>query len=405
VRSLSACYFKVKFQDQVFDEIEKNEKFTSFKFSLNVSNMENKKLTFTVHELHLLIWKESISKIAKRTKLNETVIRKKCKELGIPTPTSAYWSQLKFNKYVQIIALPQGIDPKRTITFEIKPPKKTTRTKKVIKVGEMTDFHPLVKQAKNEFIRQQNRKQSNRWDYQEERIPILSIHVSPEHIDRALSIYDAVIKQLFQRGYSVEVTQHRTIAIVQGIRIPLRLREKDKRVLKTDRKNTWDQYDYIATGNLVFVIELRAWRRKEYYDTEYVKLEEKTDKIVENIIKQGVEERDLEIQSEINRKLEEERKQSELERKKRTNAELEKFNAILIQQNRWHQAQIMRDYLNQYENYFQNLNQLDEQKKEWLDWARKKADWYDPFIELNDVIMERIDRDKLEPIPLKDGWW
>lgn len=367
--------------------------------------MEQKKITFTVYELHQLIWKESISKIAKRTKLNETEIRKECKELGIPTPTSAYWSQLKFNKHVQIISLPQGVDPKQKITFEIKPPKKTMRTKKVIKVGEMTDFHPLVKQAKNELIRRQNRKQSNRWDYEEERIPILSIHVSAEHLDRALSIYDAVIKQLFQRGYSVEVTQQGTIAIVQGIKIPLRLREKDKRVLKTDRKYTWDQYDYVATGNLVFVIELRAWRRKEYYDTEYVKLEEKTDKIVENIIKQGVEEREWEIRCEINRKLEEERKQLELERKKRTNAELEKFNAILIQQNRWHQAQIMRNYLNQYENHFQKLNQLDEQKKEWLSWARKKADWYDPFIEANDEIMSGIDRDKLEPISLKDGWW
>jgi len=367
--------------------------------------MEQKKITFTVHELHQLIWKESISKIAKRTKLNETEIRKKCKELGMLTPTSAYWSRLKFNKQVQIIALPQGIDPKRTIIFEIKPLKKTTKTKEVIKVGEMIDFHPLVKQAKNEFIRRQNRKQSYTWDYHEERTPILSIHVSSEHIDRALSIYDAVIKQLFQSGYSVEVTQHGTIAIVQGIKIPLRLREKYKRVLKPDRKNDWDQYDYIATGNLVFVIELHAWRRKEYYDTEYVKLEEKTDKIVENIIKQGVDEREWEIQCEINRKLKEEQKQLDLERKKRTNAELEKFNAILIQQNRWHRAQIMRDYLNHYENYFQNLNQLDEQKKEWLNWARKKADWYDPFIELNDEVMERIDRDKLEPISLKDGWW
>lgn len=366
--------------------------------------MEQKKISFSVFELHQLIWKESISKIAKRTKLNDTEIRKKCKELGIPTPTSAYWSQLKFNKQVHIIALPQSIDPKRTITFQIKP-KKTTKSKKVIKVGEMTDFHPLVKQAKNELIRRQNRKQSNNWEYHEERTPILSIQVSAEHIERALTIYDTVIKQLFQRGYSVEVTQHGTIAIVQGIKIPLRLREKDKRVLKTDRKYNWDQYDYVATGNLVFVIELRAWRRKEYYDTEYVKLEEKTDKIVENIIKQGVEEREWEIQCEINRKLEEEHKKLELERKMRTNAELEKFNAILIQQNRWHQAQIMRDYLNKYENHFQNLNQLDEQKKEWLDWARRKADWYDPFIELNDEVMDRIDRDKLEPMSLNNGWW
>jgi hypothetical protein len=367
--------------------------------------MEQKKITFTVHELHQLIWKEPISKIAKRTKLNEIEIRKKCKELGIPTPTSAYWSQLKFNKNVQIIALPHAIDSKRIITFEIKPPKKTTKTRKVIKVGEMTDFHPLVKQAKNELIRRQSIRQSSRWDPAEKRIPILAIHVTFEHRDRALSIFDTVIKQLFQRGYSVEVTQNETIAIVQGIHIPIRLREKDKRVLKPVIKYTWNQYDYIRSGNLVFVIERRAWDRKEYYDTEYVKLEEKIDKIVENIIKQGVEERERQIRSEIEEKLEEERKQSELERKKRTNAELEKFNAILIQQNRWHQAQIMRDYLNQYENHFQNLNQLDEQKKEWLDWARRKADWYDPFIELDDKVMERIDRDKLEPIPIKNGWW
>ena len=367
--------------------------------------MEQNKITFTVHELHQLIWKESISKIAKRKKLNETEIRKKCKEMGIPTPTSAYWSQLKFNKQVQIIALPTGIDLKRKITFEIKPPKKTTRTKKLIKVGEMIDFHPLVKQAKNEFIRQQNRKQSNRWEYEEERVPTLSIHVMPERFDRALSIFDAVIKQLFQRGYSAEVTQSGTIAIIQDIKIPIRLREKDKRVLKPDRKYEWDQYDYIPTGNLVFVIELRAWRRKEYYDTEYVKLEEKTDKIVENIIKQGIEEREWNIQCEINRKLEEERKRLDLERKKRTNAELEKFNCILIQQNRWQKAQIMRDYINHYENHFEKLKQLDEKKKEWIDWARKKADWYDPYIELDDEVLDGIDRNKLEPIPLKDGWW
>jgi hypothetical protein len=138
--------------------------------------MEQQIITFTVYELHQLNWKESISKIAKRTKLNETEIRKKCKELGIPTPTSAYWSQLKFNKQVQIIALPSGIDPKRKITFEIKTPKKKIKTNKVIRVGEMPDFHPLFKQAKNEFIRRQNNKQSNRWDYVEERVPTLSIH-------------------------------------------------------------------------------------------------------------------------------------------------------------------------------------------------------------------------------------
>ena len=29
----------------------------------------------------------------------------------------------------------------------------------------------------------------------------------------------------------------------------------------------------------------------------------------------------------------------------------------------------------------------------WLDWARKKADWYDPFMEADDDIFQDLDRD------------
>jgi hypothetical protein len=32
---------------------------------------------------------------------------------------------------------------------------------------------------------------------------------------------------------------------------------------------------------------------------------------------------------------------------------------------------------------------------EWLEWARSKADWYDPFVEIHDDLPDAIDRETL----------
>ena len=31
----------------------------------------------------------------------------------------------------------------------------------------------------------------------------------------------------------------------------------------------------------------------------------------------------------------------------------------------------------------------------WLNWARKKADWYDPFVESNDELLSEANKEKL----------
>ena len=39
--------------------------------------------------------------------------------------------------------------------------------------------------------------------------------------------------------------------------------------------------------------------------------------------------------------------------------------------------------------------------KRLLDWAKEKADWYDPFIEKDDALLSGIDRDSLKFVTLK----
>lgn len=89
----------------------------------------------------------------------------------------------------------------------------------------------------------------------------------------------------------------------------------------------------------------------------------------------------------------------------RNEQELADFKVLFKISKRHEEAEVIRRYIQKLEDFTISKNELTDTTKEEIAWARKKADWYDPFIELNDEVMERIDRDKLEPISLKDGWW
>lgn len=218
-------------------------------------------------------------------------------------------------------------------------------------------------------------------------------------------IFDSVIKILIKKGHQIRIKEHVTVVIISEIEIPIRLREKTKRIRKIKSNYSWNQYDYLPTGNLIFVVEFESWRRKEIADTQFLRLEDKIDQIVDEITRQAIHEKNYRIECEIHQKEAKRRRELEEARVKKINSKLENFKAIFVSKDRWHKANIMRQYLDEYERYFSDKNELDSEKIAWISWARKKADWYDPFIEVEDKFLEGVDRDKLEPIPLKHSWW
>jgi hypothetical protein len=40
----------------------------------------------------------------------------------------------------------------------------------------------------------------------------------------------------------------------------------------------------------------------------------------------------------------------------------------------------------------------DFESQEWIDWAKKKIDWYDPFIQAEDDLLNDSDRTKIAEI-------
>lgn len=329
-------------------------------------------------------------------------------EYNIPTPDSGYWSKLKFGKKVEIISLPIDIKVEGLISFQereknsaTKKSKSDSKTSINIETPDvLTKPTKLVSNAQKGFILN-SKRYGSRYGMYGTGENNLNIYVTHNCLNRALRIFDLVIKLLERKGFQVKANGHGTVALIEDIRIPIRIREKNNRKIKKEQKYSWTEYDYFPSGSLVFTVELRSWRRKEIFDTTYSRLEDKIEKIVEEIINQGINEKKYRIQCEIHRKEEKVRKEQEEIRIKNINAELEKFKAILVNKERWNKANIIRNYLNEYERHFLAKNELDDDKKSWLGWARKKADWYDPFIEREDEFLEGIDRDKLEALSSK----
>ena len=70
------------------------------------------------------------------------------------------------------------------------------------------------------------------------------------------------------------------------------------------------------------------------------------------------------------------------------------FKSLINSSERWYKSQILKNYLEVYETKQIENNALTQQKRDWLKWARKKADWYDPFIENYDETFKDLDRDE-----------
>ena len=65
---------------------------------------------------------------------------------------------------------------------------------------------------------------------------------------------------------------------------------------------------------------------------------------------------------------------------------------------RWHEAVNLRNHIKEVEARAKVENVNNEELKSWLEWAKRKADRYDPFTETEDELLHDIDRETLEPV-------
>jgi hypothetical protein len=216
----------------------------------------------------------------------------------------------------------------------------------------------------------------------------IEIHVSPKNVVRAIRIFDTLIKLLKFRGHEI-IIRHKTYAVVFGEEIEIAIREKLRTELIPEQKHIWNTYNYFPTDKLIFRID-RLYLKEIIDDKK--QLEEKIPGILAELEYRGQKKRQERIKHELDRARQREKERLEQELKDRKDKEIHNFRNLIKESKSWNQSIILNNYLKAIEDNAIEKNILTEELRFWLIWAKKKADWYNPFIKATDEIFNEDDR-------------
>lgn len=246
--------------------------------------------------------------------------------------------------------------------------------------GNLTDPDILVTEAKLELS---NSSENSEWLLEREGITSSSkgllIKVAPKNISRALRVFNALIKAFRMRGFEFQ----RSNAILGKHNYEISIREKLVRV---------DNWKKEPTGILCLKV-YSGYPTFEIYDTKNILIEERLAKVIAKV--------ELRIEY-LERTWAQNAKQQQAalaisEEKAKIlltmNDELTAFKALLKAAKRHHETKLIREYINFREKVETKNDSLNEELKNWVGWARKKADWYDPIVNLHDEVLSDYDKD------------
>lgn len=209
----------------------------------------------------------------------------------------------------------------------------------------------------------------------------LLIRVAPSNVDRALRLFDSIIKVFHSRGHRFEGST----VNVGGQKYEISIREKLKKLNEFRKQPT----------NILCLKVYAGFPRFEIYDTKNVLIE---DRIARAVAKVELEVEYLKrIWAENDRRREEER-QREMERLELVNRkkkELDDFKSLLNAAQRHNDVKLIREYIQSKQDMARRDGSISEDLKNWIEWARNKADWYDPHIEKEDELLKGVDRSTL----------
>jgi hypothetical protein len=357
-------------------------------------------LEVTREQLYNLIWSTPISTLSKVHDITEYSIRKSCKNLQVPIPLAGYWQKSKEKQermrrplsaayqgeasvYIESIKAEQNADSLESIKNQIK-----NTTGLSLKIPDrliVPDKLIIEAQAK---LEEGARSQWNSGILHTSS-GALEIRVSKDSISRALRIFDTLIKALRARGHNVSVDRD-TYAIVYDQKIRIALRERTTRV---PAKDNTSYNEYKPTGILVFQVD-PGYSVKEFSDGKEP-LEEQLVAIIAKLEIKAEYERSLRQRWAQERAIEEKRERIERELHERGRNELEKFKALIRDARRYQDVLVLRNFISKLEQRAKDDTRDDDQFKQYIEWAKKKIDWYDPYVSAEDDLLSHVDRDTL----------
>lgn len=399
--------------------------------------------TYNVYDRETLykeVWERPVTEVAKRYKVSDVAIHKICKALDVPTPPPGYWAKLRAGKPVSKIPLPKSDKPSRKIGIQTGSTNQAVEEEEplaflneedrsvilavasqILLPNEGARMHPKIiahRKAIAEWKKHKNR--DNRvWNGRNiEPVPLLADSISEETLPRVCRIIDALIKAMEPLGCSLTDSLS---FVVNGETVHLAFSEsKDKvnhvltkeenlQLLKYEderKRYSWAskpqirKYDYIFNGKLTLTVN----NQKCFRDCKSYVLEDRLGDIMIEIYQAAEEvKKAREAREEVERKRQEEERRRE-EFRKRYNVEVDRTLALTNLANDYDIACKIRRYIAAVEA----SGEPDEKTAKWIEWAKAKADWYDPTIAREDEFFGKREHEKNteeKKLSHKGYWW
>lgn len=400
--------------------------------------------TYNVYDRETLykeVWEAPVTEVAKRYKVSDVAIHKVCKALEIPTPPAGYWAKLRAGKPVSVIPLPKsdkvsqktGIQTgvtrqpnaeKETLAFLNEEDRSVILTvaSQILLPDEEARMHSKIiahRKAVVEWKKQHKNNDNRSWSRRHsESAPFLADSISDEALPRACRIIDALIKAMEPLGCSLT---NSLSFIVNGETEPLSFseskdevkhiptKEENMQLLKYEeerKRYSWAskpqirKYDHIFNGKLSLAVN----GRKSFRDCKLYVLEGRLGDIMIELYEAAEEiKKAREAREEAERKRQEEERRKE-ERRKRYNIEVDRTLALTSLAEDYDTACKIRRYI----TVVEESGTPDEKTTEWIEWAKAKADWYDPTVSGEDAFFGKREHEKAaekKKLEHKGYWW
>ena len=378
--------------------------------------------TYNVYDRETLyreVWEKPVTEVAKRYRVSDVAIHKVCKSLDIPTPPQGYWAKLRAGKPVKKLPLPDSEKPstksglrtnlepqaqavKETLQF-LSPEDKSVVLSVALQIripDENARMHAKIIAHRKKIVEwhKESRKKDEYWNRRNKgEAPFLADSISENTLPRVCRIFDALIRAMEPLGCSLTddlkfVVNGETVSISvseskdKTNHVPTK--EENIRLIKYEeekRKYSWAskpnirKYDHVYNGKLSIVVS----GEKSFRDCKSYVIEDCLGDILILLYEASDTLRiQREARNEAERKRKEEERQREA-RRERYNLEVKRTISLVNESEDFAIACKIRAYISAVEQK-ENLTQ---EEIEWIAWAKRKADWYDPSVEYDDEFL------------------
>ena len=411
-------------------------------------NIENGRIDTNMYrreDLYSEVWKMPVTKVAEKYGVSDNAIRKVCRRMNIPLPTLGYWAKKYAGQQMDIPPLPaeckisvisrtkeadHNSDKERILAdnelcfLSAEERTKVSAAVEQISITPNEKLHKLAaifKNTANKWFCSKGYSsltfgRLTNWEKSKIEIPSMCKEIFPESVSRVAEIISVLFKYIEALGGTVN---DYTSVTVRGETIDIYVSEGSKsishvltpkeqklmeeyhernKIYRYESEPSIRKYDKISTGRL----KIKVGREKVLHESSNNLIEKNLGKLLIMIYEESEQIKlDRKAKEEAERKrLEEERLARE--RRRLYDDECDQLQKLLNESEDYEIACKIRRYVQAVE---ESTEELSDKQIRWIEWAKKKADWYDPTIMTEDEFLG-IRKHSDDSVPRKKyGFW